>query len=514
MCPDVLQFLTYMAGRTQRAGLGSMVVVLPWHDPLRVAEEVSMLDNISDGRLILGLGRGAGRVEFDGFRLSMDESRDRFVESAEMLLRGLEVGHCEYAGKFVQQPRAAIRPAPFKTFRGRTYAAAVSPESMPIMAKLGVGILVIPQKPWPEVAKELDAYRTTYRDINRTEAPPPVCAGWTFCDESAERAHDMALRYIGGYYQTVLDHYNFQGDHLAKTKGYEYYGKMSEKIAQYGTDKVIEYFMNLQVWGTPEQCYEKILDVRGRVGNDTFVGVFSYAGMDYGEAERNMRLFARTVTPELKKLPPAAASAPAAAAPRAGRAFCAGADLSAGGGTFDRAARGRAEPADLHEDGGGRVTLRIFDMKKPVIAAINGPAVGFGITLTLPMDVRIASTAARIGFVFTRRGVVPEACSTWFLPRLVGPSQAAEWVLTGRVFDGEEARAGGLVSRVVAPEALLPTARELALEIARNTSAVAVALARQMLWRLLGADHPMEAHRLDSQAMFWTGRSTDAYEGV
>src|SRR2546428_3963173 len=140
----------------------------------------------------------------------------------------------------------------------------------------------------------------------------------------------------------------------------------------------------------------------------------------------------------------------------AGRAFCAGADLSAGGGTFDRAARGRAEPADLHEDGGGRVTLRIFDMKKPVIAAINGPAVGFGITLTLPMDVRIASTAARIGFVFTRRGVVPEACSTWFLPRLVGPSQAAEWVLTGRVFDGEQARAGRLQGCGVAADALPP----------------------------------------------------------
>src|SRR2546428_671471 len=202
---------------------------------------------------------------------------------------------------------------------GRSYAAGGSPESMPIMAGLGVGILVLPQKPWPEVAKELDAYRTTYRDINRTEAPPPVCAGWTFCDENPARAHEMARRYIGGYYQTVLDHYNFQGDHLAKTKGYEYYGKMAEKIAQYGTDKVIEYFMNLQVWGTPEQCYEKILDVRGRVGNDTFVGVFSYAGMDYGEAERTMRLFARRVTPELKKLPPAAAPAPAAAAPRAGK---------------------------------------------------------------------------------------------------------------------------------------------------------------------------------------------------
>ena len=145
-----------------------------------------------------------------------------------------------------------------------------------------------------------------------------MCAGWTFCDENAERAHEMALRYIGGYYQTVLDHYQFQGDHLAKTKGYEYYGKMSEKIAQYGTDKVIEYFMNLQVWGTPEQCYAKILDVRRRVANDSFVGVFSYAGMDYGEAERNMRLFAARVMPELQKLPPAAASAPAAAASHAG----------------------------------------------------------------------------------------------------------------------------------------------------------------------------------------------------
>src|SRR5467141_463431 len=319
MCPDVLQFLSYMAGRTRHAQLGSMVVVLPWHDPMRVAEEVSMLDNLSAGRLILGLGRGAGKVEFDGFRLSMDESRPRFGESAEMLLRGLESGYCEYDGAYVKQPRAAIRPAPFKSFRGRTYAAAVSPESVRIMAELGVGILIIPQKPWKEVARELEAYREVYRQVNGVDAPAPISAGWTFCDASSARAEEMARRYIGGYYQTVLDHYHFQDDHLARTKGYEYYGKLAEKIQQYGTDKVIEYFMNLQVWGTPEQCYEKILDVRGRVGNDTFVGVFSYAGMDYGEAERNMRLFARTVTPELKKLPPAAASAPAAAAPRAGK---------------------------------------------------------------------------------------------------------------------------------------------------------------------------------------------------
>jgi enoyl-CoA hydratase/carnithine racemase len=198
----------------------------------------------------------------------------------------------------------------------------------------------------------------------------------------------------------------------------------------------------------------------------------------------------------------------------AGRAFCAGADLSAGTQTFDGARRGRPQPDGEHRDGGGLVALRIYDLKKPVIAAINGPAVGFGITMTLPMDIRIASSAARIGFVFARRGVVPEACSTWFLPRLVGMQRAAEWVYTGRVFDAAEALAGGLVSRVVAPEALLPTARALAREIVDHTSGVSVALARQMMWKLLGADHPMEGHRLDSRGMDWTGRSADAREGI
>ena len=198
----------------------------------------------------------------------------------------------------------------------------------------------------------------------------------------------------------------------------------------------------------------------------------------------------------------------------AGRAFCAGADLSAGTQAFDRSRRERPEAGDEHRDGGGLVTLRIYDMKKPVIAAINGPAVGFGVTMTLPMDIRIASSSARMGFVFSRRGVVPEACSTWFLPRLVGMQRAAEWVYTGRVFGAAEALAGGLVSRVVPPEALLPTAWALAREIADNTSAVSVALARQMMWKLLGADHPMEGHRLDSRGMDWTGRSEDAREGV
>ena len=302
MCPDVLQFLAYVAGRTERIQLGSMVVVLPWHDPLRVAEEVSMLDHLSGGRLILGLGRGAGRVEFDGFRQSMDESRQRFVESAEMLLRGLERGVCEHDGTLVKQPAAAIRPAPFRSFRGRTYAAAISPESARIMAELGVGLLIIPQKPWKEVARDLDAYRAIYREVNRADAPPPVAAGWTFCDASPDRAREMARRFIGGYFRTVLEHYRFGEDHLRATPGYEYYGKMADKIQHYGADRVADFFVDLQVWGTPEQCYEKILDIHTRVGMSHFVGVFSYAGMPYDEAERNLRLFAAEVAPALQTL--------------------------------------------------------------------------------------------------------------------------------------------------------------------------------------------------------------------
>jgi enoyl-CoA hydratase/carnithine racemase len=208
----------------------------------------------------------------------------------------------------------------------------------------------------------------------------------------------------------------------------------------------------------------------------------------------------------------------------AGRGFCAGADLSSGGNTFDRAARGRAAPTkadgtvdysnDAVRDGGGRVTLRIFECLKPVIAAVNGPAVGIGVTMQLPMDIRIASTDARFGFVFSRRGIVPEAASSWFLPRLVGIQQALEWTYSGRVFSAEEALAGRLVSKVVPPDQLLPTARGIAREIADNTAAVSCALIRQMMWKGLTADHPMEAHKVDSRGIYVRGASADVKEGV
>ena len=199
----------------------------------------------------------------------------------------------------------------------------------------------------------------------------------------------------------------------------------------------------------------------------------------------------------------------------AGRGFCAGADLSGGGETFSRGGSDEIpEDVGIPRDGGGLVSLRIFECKKPVIGAINGAAVGVGVTMTLPMDIRLASEHAKFGFVFARRGIVPEACSSWFLPRLVGISQAAEWCYSGRVFPAAEALSGGLVRSVHPADELLPAARAIATEIAENTAPVSVALTRQMLWSMLGAAHPMEAHRVDSRGILARGRSGDAREGV
>lgn len=197
----------------------------------------------------------------------------------------------------------------------------------------------------------------------------------------------------------------------------------------------------------------------------------------------------------------------------AGRGFCAGADLSVGADTFNADAREDRE-SGLQRDGGGLLTLRIFESKKPVIAAINGPAVGIGATMLLPMDIRICSTEAKIGFVFSRRGIVPEACSSYFLPKIVGINQALEWCISGRVFPSEDALAGGLVRSVHEPDELIAVAKTIAGEIANNTSAVSVALIRQMLWKMLGADHPMEAHKVDSRGIYYCGKSDDVKEGV
>lgn len=197
----------------------------------------------------------------------------------------------------------------------------------------------------------------------------------------------------------------------------------------------------------------------------------------------------------------------------AGRGFCAGADLGSGGDTFNADSR-EDRASGLHRDGGGVLTLRIYEVNKPMISAVNGAAVGVGVTMQLPMDIRLASTNAKFGFVFARRGIVPEACSSYFLPRVVGISQALEWCYSGKVFDAQEAYEGGLIRKPLAPEELLPRAREIAREIVENTSSVSVTLIRHMMWRMLNADHPMEAHKIDSRGIYHRGKSPDSKEGV
>ena len=197
----------------------------------------------------------------------------------------------------------------------------------------------------------------------------------------------------------------------------------------------------------------------------------------------------------------------------AGRGFCAGADLSGGGNAFDYDSREDKENG-LSRDGGGRLTLRLYELNKPIIAAINGPAVGVGVTMTLPMDIRLASTNAKFGFVFARRGIVPEACSSYFLPRVVGISKALEWCYSGKVFPASEAMEGGLLRSLHEPEDLLVEARKIAAEIRDNTSAVSITLVRHMMWKMLGADHPMEAHKIDSRGIYHRGKSPDSKEGV
>ena len=300
MCPDPLQFLSYMAGRTKKAKLGSMVVVLPWHDPIRVAEQVTMLDHISNGRFILGIGRGLARIEYEGFRLDQNEGRALFVEHAELILSALEKGYME-GGALTRQPRREIRPYPARSFRGRSYAAAVSPESMPIMAKLGVGVLVIPQKPWDVVKQDFAIYHKVWREVNGTEPPNPLSGGFFFVDEDRSRAEELGMKYITDYYHTAMRHYEMAGEKFGTHKSYEFYSHVGKYIAKHGMDGAAKDFANLMPFGTPAQVLEKLRFMKETINMDAIMGNFGYAGMPFAEAERNMKCFATQVMPELKK---------------------------------------------------------------------------------------------------------------------------------------------------------------------------------------------------------------------
>jgi alkanesulfonate monooxygenase SsuD/methylene tetrahydromethanopterin reductase-like flavin-dependent oxidoreductase (luciferase family) len=302
MCPNPLQFLSYMAGKTSKIKLGSMVVVLPWHDPIRVAEQISLLDHISNGRFILGLGRGLARIEFEGFRLDQNDGRSRFVEYAELILNALESGYME-GGSYTRQPRRDIRPLPARSFKGRTFAAAVSPDSIPIMAKLGVGLLVNPQKPWEMVKEDFRTYHQVWTEVNGATPPPkPLCGGMCFVDENKDRAEEMAMKWITAYYRTVVDHYEMTQQHFGSHKTYEFYSLARPYLEIYGLDNAAKDFAKLMPWGTPNEVIEKIAFIKETIDANGVMMNFSYAGMPFDEVDRSLRLFAKKVLPELKRM--------------------------------------------------------------------------------------------------------------------------------------------------------------------------------------------------------------------
>ena len=293
--------LSWLAAQTERIKLGTFVTVLPWHDPVRVAEQFSVLDHLSGGRSILGLGRGLGRREFDALRLDMGESRRRFKEYSEAVLEALETGVMEYDGELLQQPRTEIRPDPIGSFKGRTFASAVSPESMEIMARMGVGLLVIAQKPWETTESELNAYRERFVELNGTEPPKPVLVivcGVARDQATADRMRDVHLQ---RWARSTVEHYEFDNEGFADIEGYEYYGALAKNIAKHGIDKFNGFLADLQVWGTPEQVTEKLLSYVERTDAGGLVCPLVFGGMPADEAQDCFELFSTEVLPELKR---------------------------------------------------------------------------------------------------------------------------------------------------------------------------------------------------------------------
>lgn len=299
MTPNVLQFLSHVAGRTKTAKLGSMAVIVPWHDPLRVAEQAVLLDHMSDGRLLLGLGRGLGAVEFDGFRVDMETSRVRFQESAEAITAAIANGYMEYSGSIIKQPRVNLRPAPFKSFDGRLFGAGLSPETGPLLARLGLTPMIFPLKKWEDVQTSLHGYTTEWRN-SRPDVEPPQCMLVGFChvDKDPVRAKEVGERYIANYYNSVLEHYDLAGDRIKQTKGYEFYSDMGN--GQH--DAAAQSFVGLMPYGTPAQVIEKIREINKLINNNILVVHFLFGGIPFEDAQRSMKLFAAEVLPAIKAI--------------------------------------------------------------------------------------------------------------------------------------------------------------------------------------------------------------------
>jgi alkanesulfonate monooxygenase SsuD/methylene tetrahydromethanopterin reductase-like flavin-dependent oxidoreductase (luciferase family) len=296
-CPDNTVFLANMAARTQRILLGTGAVILPWNDPLRVAEKIAMLDHLSDGRVLFGMGRGLARREYAGFGIEMDESRDRFDEAARMILDALETGYIEGDGPHFRQPRTPIRPAPARSFEGRTYCVAMSPDSVLAAADLGARMVAFSQRPWDDQAVAINTYKERFAAHHGREAEAPVICDFVYCDADPGRAEEMAHKYIAGYLASVMEHYELESDHLKNAKGYESYGSAVDMMKAIGLDKLCSMYLDVNVWGTPDQIIERLRARREVVGDHDVTCAFRFAGLPYEDAEASMRLFGHEVLP-------------------------------------------------------------------------------------------------------------------------------------------------------------------------------------------------------------------------
>jgi alkanesulfonate monooxygenase SsuD/methylene tetrahydromethanopterin reductase-like flavin-dependent oxidoreductase (luciferase family) len=310
MSPSPTHLLCYYAGRTRRIALGTAVIVLPWHDPVRVAEEIALLDVYSGGRCIFGFGRGAASVEYAGFRVPMEEARPRFVEAAQIIVKALTNEVFSWDGEHYKIPATSIRPRPISHPERRFYASSVSPESAEIMARLGFGVLVIMQNEWPAAAADIERYREIAAGVGHAPRPPIILTNVSVA-ESRDEARERAVTYLSRKWDSIDNHYHFSDGHLASVKGYEFYGKMTKTYAKMKDpgfrQKATDFYVKIQVVGTPDDCLEQLAELRRLTGVDHLVTEFGYGGMPHEQAELNMRLFADRVVPVLQRDPAFAA---------------------------------------------------------------------------------------------------------------------------------------------------------------------------------------------------------------
>jgi alkanesulfonate monooxygenase SsuD/methylene tetrahydromethanopterin reductase-like flavin-dependent oxidoreductase (luciferase family) len=314
MSPAPTQLLAYYAGRTRRIQLGTAVIVLPWHDPIRVAEQIALLDIMCGGRCLFGFGRGAATTEYEGFRIPMSEARPRFAEAAEIVVKALRDEVFEHKGRFFQIPKMSIRPRPISNPERRFYASSVSPESAEIIAKLGFGMLFIMQNEWSKCREDIEKFQAMSKAAGFTPKAPIILTNIS-CAESRQEAEEKAFKYLGRKWQSIDDHYHFSDGHLADVKGYEAYGKTAKTYAKLkdpaNLKKATDFYVSIQIVGTPDDCLQQLGELRRITGLGHLVAEFSFGNLPHHEAEKAMRLFADRCLPVLQRDP--AYAAPAAA---------------------------------------------------------------------------------------------------------------------------------------------------------------------------------------------------------